>query len=113
MVYSLWIQCKVHCQMFEVYLLRTPDMWKPCFINFDFSECLIPVLRMSLPHVLHDIKCLILVSIQRRLQTRYPAQVATLFHCYAGFQTSYAHNNTLSLNTPLRITEHLMQYKLT
>ena len=108
----MWVQCKVHCPLFEVCLLRTPDMWKPCFINFDFSEYLIRVLYMSFPTVLNDIKCLILVNKQRRLQTRYPAKVTTSFRCYAGFQTSYAHNNALPLNTPLRITVHLMQYKL-
>jgi hypothetical protein len=95
MVYSVLVHCKAHCPLFEVYLLRTPDMWKPCFINFDFSEYFIPVLYMIFPPVLNDIKCLILVSVQRRLQTRYPAQVTTSFHLYAGFQTSYVHRNAL------------------
>jgi len=54
-------------------------------------------------------------SCQQRatLQTRYPAKVTTSFRCYAGFQTSYAHYKALSLSTLLRITVHLVQYKLT
>jgi len=51
MVYSVWVHCEVHCPLFEVYLLRNPDRWKPCFINFDFNEYFIPVLYMSFPPV--------------------------------------------------------------
>jgi hypothetical protein len=80
MVYSVWVHCKVHCPLFEVYLLRTPHMWKPCFINFDFSEYFISVSYMSLPPVLEATKCLILASVQRLLQTRYPTKVTTSFH---------------------------------
>jgi hypothetical protein len=80
MVYSVWVHCDVPYPLFEVYLLRTPDMWQPYFINFDFGEYFISFSYTILSPVLKVIKCLILVNVQRFLQTRYPAKVTTSFH---------------------------------